>query len=140
MASQTQELEAAFSAWRDGLNQGDLNGFYRWIHDDAVIYDEDIPFRLSKADFINHIAFHTRDLWEFFEWTPREVRFQVWGDGGGTGVVSGYAVFRGKPKDAGFRQRFMGFSQTWVRIADTWRLVCWHQGPLHGQILGASPS
>ena len=39
-----------------------------------------------------------------------------------------------------FRQRFMGFSQTWVVDGDAVLLVCWHQGPLHGQIDGASPS
>jgi ketosteroid isomerase-like protein len=137
MASPTQELQAAFSAWKDGLNKGDLDAFYSWIHDEVVIYDEDIPFRLSKADFVNHIEFHSRGLWEFFEWVPRELRFQGWGD---AGVVSGYAIFRGKPKDAGFRQRFMGFSQTWVREGGKWQLVCWHQGPLHGQLDGASPS
>ena len=58
---------------------------------------------------------------------------------GATGIVSDYATFRGKPKDAGFRQRFMGFTQTWINDS-SWRLVCWHQGPLHGQIDGASPS
>ncbi len=132
-----KKLEKAFEKWRGALNEGDLERFYRAIDEDAVIYDEDIPFRLSKNDFVDHIGFHTRDLWESFEWRPRELRFQEHGD---TGIISGYATFRGKPVGAGFRQRFMGFTQTWVRQDGAWRLVCWHQGPLHGQLDGASPS
>lgn len=132
-----RKLEEAFETWRAALNEGELERFYGAIDEDAVIFDEDIPFRLSKDDFIDHIGFHTRGLWDAFEWRPRELRFQKRGD---TGVVSGYATFRGKPRDAGFRQRFMGFTQTWVRRDGDWRLVCWHQGPLHGQLDGASPS
>lgn len=131
------KLGKAFESWREALNAGELDKFYDAIDDDAVIYDEDIPFRLSKSDFVDHIGFHTRGLWESFEWRPREVQMREWGD---AGVVSGYATFRGKPVDAGFRQRFMGFTQTWVRRDGGWRLVCWHQGPLHGQLDGASPS
>ena len=132
----SQELEASFKIWRDALNQGDLKTFYAAMDDDIVIYDEDIPWRFSKADFVDHIAFHT-NLWESFQWVPRELRFQI---RGGTGIVSGFATFRGKPKDAGFRQRFMGFTQTWLRTGGSWSLICWHQGPLQGQIQGASPS
>jgi ketosteroid isomerase-like protein len=129
-------LEDAFGQWRSALNSGDLDAFYALMDDAMVIFDEDIPWRFSKADFVDHIAFHV-PLWESFQWVPRELRFQAHGT---TGVISGYATFRGKPRDAGFRQRFMGFTQTWVNDARGWRLVCWHQGPLHGQIDGASPS
>ena len=132
----SQELEASFKIWRDALNQGDLKTFYAAMDDDIVIYDEDIPWRFSKADFVDHIAFHT-NLWESFQWVPRELRFQTRGE---TGIVSGFATFRGKPKDAGFRQRFMGFTQTWLFTGGSWSLICWHQRPLHGQIQGASPS
>lgn len=132
----SQELETCFKAWRDALNRGDLTSVYAAMDEDMVIYDEDIPWRFSKADFVDHIAFHV-PLWESFQWVPRELRFQTRGD---TGIVSGYATFRGKPKDAGFRQRFMGFTQTWLRSGGGWALICWHQGPLYGQIHGASPS
>ncbi len=47
-----------------------------------------------------------------FEWWPRGLNFLVIGD---TGHVSGFSTFRGKPRDPGFRQRFMGFSHTWIR-------------------------
>lgn len=130
------ELEQVFGKWRDALNNGELDAFYGLMADDMVIFDEDIPWRFSKADFIDHIGFHVPQ-WESFKWVPRELRFQTRGT---TGIVSGYATFRGKPKDAGFRQRFMGFTQTWINDGGSWSLVCWHQGPLHGQIDGASPS
>ena len=129
-------LEQAFALWRDALGGGDLDTFYGMMADDMVIFDEDVPWRFSKADFIDHIDFHV-GAWESFAWVPRELRFQTRDS---TGIVSGYATFRGKPRDCGFRQRFMCFTQTWVRVAAGWQLVCWHQGPLHGQIDGASPS
>ena len=132
----TASLESAFKAWAAALSGGALDAFYKMMDDQMVIFDEDIPWRFSKADFEDHIAFHV-NLWESFEWVPRDLRYQVYGD---TGIVSGYSTFRGKPKDAGFRQRFMCFTQTWVRDADAWRLVCWQQGVLQGQIEGASPS
>ncbi|MSR13673.1 MAG: nuclear transport factor 2 family protein [Gammaproteobacteria bacterium] len=129
-------LEATFARWKNALGAADLATFYALMDDAMVIFDEDIPWRFSKTDFVDHIAFHI-PMWESFQWVPRELRFQIYGT---TGIVSGYATFRGKPKDAGFRQRFMAFTQTWVNANDNWRLVCWHQGPLHGQIDGASPS
>jgi ketosteroid isomerase-like protein len=132
----TGTLEAAFARWKNALGSADLTTFYSLMDEAMVIFDEDIPWRFSKADFVDHIAFHI-PMWESFQWVPRELRFQTYGP---TGIVSGYATFRGKPKDTGFRQRFMGFTQTWVNDNGSWRLVCWHQGPLHGQIDGASPS
>lgn len=130
-----KSTEEAFKAWRAALDAGDLDTFYGMMADDMVIFDEDIPWRFSKADFVDHIDFHI-GVWEAFAWVPREVRVQ---ERGTAGIVSGYATFRGKPKDSGFRMRFMGFTQTWVRDGDDFQLVCWHQGPLHGQIDGASP-
>ncbi len=128
-------FEAFFYGWRDALNRGDLDGVYAVMDEDIVIFDEDIPWRFNKADFIDHIAFHV-PLWESFAWLPRELKFQ---SRGSVGIVSGYATFRGKPKDCGFRQRFMGFTQTWHKSKGEWTMICWHQGPLHGQIDGASP-
>jgi len=59
---------------------------------------------------------------------------------GDAGHVSGYSTFRGKPRDCGFRQRFMGFTHTWVREQGAWKLLCFHQSPLEARIVGASPS
>lgn len=129
-------LEQAFEKWRNAFNTGDIDTAYGMMDGDMVIFDEDIPWRFSKADFVDHIEFHIPQ-WESFQWVPRELRYQTHG---ATGIVSGYATFRGKPKDCGFRQRFMGFTQTWVSDGGSLAMVCWHQGPLHGQIDGASPS
>jgi hypothetical protein len=59
---------------------------------------------------------------------------------GQTGHVAGFSTFRGKPRDAGFRQRFMGFTLTWTFVDGKWQLLCWHQSVLGGRIAGASPS
>ena len=132
----SNNLQSVFETWRNALNTGDLKAFYNLMDDDMVIFDEDIPWRFSKDDFENHIGFHIPN-WESFEWLPREMRYQTRGT---SGIVSGYATFRGKPKYCGFRLRFMTFTQTWLKRKDAWSLICWHQGPLHGQIDGASPS
>ena len=132
----TPSLQSAFEQLCAALKAGELDAFYAALDDDIVIFDEDSPWRLSKMDFAEHVGFHVT-VWESFAWLPREVKFQTVGN---TGIVSGYATFRGKPKDAGFRQRFMGFTQTWINDGMRWRMVCWHQSPLQGQIDGASPS
>ena len=96
---------------------------------------------ICKAEFQDHIDFHVggggKGLWEFFQWLPRDLHFIVIGD---CGHVSGYATFRGKPRDAGFRQRYMGFTHTWVRAEGPWQLLCWHQSPLEARIVGSSPT
>lgn len=132
-------LEAAFKDWTRALNEGDLDAFWSYFDEDSETLDEDYPWRMSKAEFVDHIAFHAGGdgLWEFFQWVPREVNVKVWGT---TGHVSGFSTFRGKPRDAGFRQRFMGFTIGWYHANGAWRLVCWHQSPLLGRIVGASPT
>jgi ketosteroid isomerase-like protein len=131
-----EDLRAAFDTFVNALKNGDLDGFYAAIDGDAVLMDEDIPFRLSKPDFVDHIGFHTRGTWESFAWEPRQLAFRVAGD---SGVIAGYSTFRGKPVDAGFRARYMAFTQGWHRGSDGWRMVNWHQSPLNGHILEASP-
>ena len=132
-----KQLETVFLKWADHLGLGELDEFYDMMHEQIVIFDEDLPWRLTKRDFIEHIGFHVPN-WDSFEWVPRELQYTCQNS---VGIVSGYATFRGKPKDAGFRQRFMGFTQTWTTTSsDTMSLICWHQGPLLGQIEGASPS
>lgn len=110
-------------------------------HAQMQVLDEDFPWCMSKAEFEEHLDFHLngggKGLWEFFQWRAREIHFVVVGD---TGHVSGFSTFRGKPRDAGFRQRFMGFTQTWVCEQGVWALLCFHQSPLEARILGASPS
>lgn len=135
----TSSLEAAFNDWTRALNEGDLDAFWTYFDEESETLDEDYPWRMTKDEFIDHINFHAggKGLWEHFQWLPREVNVKVWGT---TGHVSGYSTFRGKPRDAGFRQRFMGFTITWFFGDDGWRVACWHQSPLMGRIEGASPS
>ena len=134
-------LDAAFSEWARTLNAGELDAHYTFYDAESEILDEDYPWRMSKEEFIDHIGFHAmgggKGMWEFFQWLPREVNVKVWGS---TGHVSGFSTFRGKPRDAGFRQRFMGFTITWHHSDGAWSLVGWHQSVLLGRIEGASPS
>lgn len=129
-------LEAAFAALTDALARGDLDAFYDAMLPDAMILDEDLPFRVDKAGFQAHIAFHGPDNWEGFAWKPSGMRFL---ERGTTGVASGFAMFRGKPKDAGFRLRPMLFSQGWVNTGPGWKLASWHQSPVVGHVTGQSP-
>ena len=138
----TKTLEHAFKEFTDSFNEGNFDKHWALFHEDSVILDEDIPWRFSKADQMDHINFHLtsggKGLWESAQWVPREMNVLVIGD---TGHISGFSTMRGKPRDAGFRQRFMGFTQTWVRGADgSWLMLCWHQSVLAGRIEGASPS
>jgi ketosteroid isomerase-like protein len=129
-------LQAAFGAMVDALARGDLDGFYGVILEDAMIMDEDLPFRVNRAGFQAHIAFHGPDNWEGFAWRPTDMRFAV---SGSTGVVTGFAMFRGKPRDAGFRLRPMLFSQGWTQRPAGWRLASWQQSPVIGHVTTQSP-
>ena len=137
-----ESLTEAFNDWADALNTGRLDDHFGYYHEDAVIQDEDTPWNCTKADFIDHIDYHATGLgngglWEFFQWLPREVKVVVVGN---TGLVSGFSTFRGKVKDAGFRQRFMGFSLTYALEDGKWTMLSWHQSTLAGRIDGASPA
>jgi ketosteroid isomerase-like protein len=132
----TATLEAAFRALADALARGDLDAFYGAMLPDAVIMDEDLPFRVDTDGFKAHIAFHGADNWEGFAWKPSDMRYAVAGE---TGAVAGFAMFRGKPRGAGFRLRPMMFSQGWTRTRGNWRLASWHQSPIVGHVNGQSP-
>lgn len=132
----TQDLEAAFKGLESALAKGDLEGFYGVMLPEAIIMDEDLPFRVDRAGFQAHIAFHGPDNWEGFAWIPSDLKYLVRGN---AGSVVGFAMFRGKPRDAGFRLRPMMFSQGWVRKGKEWRLVAWHQSPIVGHVSSPSP-
>ncbi|QMW23076.1 nuclear transport factor 2 family protein [Sandaracinobacteroides saxicola] len=130
-------LEAAFAALAAALARGDLDAFYAAILPQAIIFDEDLPFRVDRAGFQAHIAFHGPDNWQGFAWLPSGLRFVA---SGGSGAVLGFAMFRGKPVDAGFRLRPMLFSQGWRRGTDGWKLASWHQSPIIGHVTRQSPA
>ena len=137
--STTAGLDVTFEAWVRALNNVDLDAFASFFDEDSETLDEDFPWRMSKSEFLDHLLFHIKGagLWESFEYVTRETNTKVWGT---TGHVSGFSTLRGKPRDAGFRQRFMGFTTTWYYANEEWRLVSWHQSVLAGRIDGASPS
>ena len=135
-ADGTGPVEAAFAALVSALNGGDAAGFAALLHAETTVIDEDTPFVLDRAGFLEHLGFHAT-VWERFHWLVREVRFARIGD---TGLVAGGATFRGKPLDAGYRLRHLLFTQAWVAEAGTWRLVQWHLSPVAGFVTGASPA
>lgn len=131
-------VAAAFQNLVSALSSGDLDSFYGAMHDDFVMIDEDSPYRMSKAQFEDHIGFHIGGVWDRFQWLPVDTRANAYGN---SGSVTGTATFRGKPKDDGFRIRHLLFTQTWTRSdRDAWKLLLWHQSPVDGHIDGASPS
>ena len=130
------DLEPAFASLVAALARGDLDSFYGMMLPDAMIMDEDLPFRVDKAGFQAHIAFHGPSNWEGFAWKPSSMRFVT---SGTTGFATGFAMFRGKPWDAGFRLRPMLFSQGWTRLPDGWRLASWQQSPVIGHVTRQSP-
>jgi len=137
-----ESLQEVFEDWSTAFNEGRLDDFYAYFHEDADVLDEDYPWRMTKPEFIDHIWFHSagnegQGMWEYFQWIPRELNFVVAGQ---TGHVAGYSTLRGKPRDCGFRQRFMGFTLTWAFVDRAWTILCWHQSVLEGRINGASPS
>lgn len=135
--SEVETLEKAFAELVAALGKGDLDGFFGAILPDAVIVDEDLPFRVDRAGFQDHIAFHAGGPWEGFAWKPGDVRFHTLGS---AGSVTGFAMFRGKPRDAGYRLRPMLFTQGWVRGTAGWRIASWHQSPIVGHINRPSPA
>lgn len=137
VAADDASLRAAFAKLSQTLNGGDVAGFLGLFDERAVVIDEDSPFRMSKAEFVDHLGFHGNGTWEGFAWVPRETRYLVRGD---TGVTAGTVTFRGKPVDAGFRLRHLMHTIGWARApGGDWRIVCFHQTPLYGHIDGASP-
>lgn len=134
--AKTEDFEQAFYQLANALKSGDLDTFYGLMHEEARLVDEDVPFIGSRGDFQKHIDWHVSGIWENFEWKPRHPRFAI---SGTTGVVVGYSTFRGKPVDAGYRQRHMFFSQGWSNIDDQWFMINWHQSTLDGHVIGVSP-
>lgn len=130
------ELEAAFRRLESALAAGDLPTFWGMILPDAVIMDEDLPVRVDRQGFQDHIGFHSPEVWENFAWKPMEVRFVARES---AAVVAGSAMFRGKPRGSGYRLRPLLFTQGWSKLVEGWRLASWQQSPLVGHVTKASP-
>lgn len=130
-------LEQAFLRLTEALAAGDLDLFYALMLPDAMILDEDGPFRVNRAGFQDHIAFHVSGTWESFAWKPSGVSFCSIGD---SGAVAGFSMFCGKPRDAGFRLRPMLFTQSWTKLDGEWRLAAWQLSPIIGYVQQQSPA
>ncbi len=106
-----------------------------FLNETALVIDSDVPFPLDRAGYADHLAFHAPH-WERLEVQLIEVKTAVHGD---TGIVSAYFNQRGKPKDAGFRQRPGYVTAVCARDGQGWRALGLHFGPLMANIMDASP-
>lgn len=130
-------LAQAFGQLTQALATGDLPGFYGLVSPDAVIMDEDLPLRVDRAGFQDHISFHRPGNWEGFASKPHDMSFV---ESGSVGLAAGFAMFRGKSRDAGFRLR-PGFAPATCVLANgEWRALSVHFSSLRSQVLDASPS
>lgn len=113
--------------------------FLAFFDERAMFVDEDNPVPMDKAGFADHLNFRLSGVWE-------SVALHPWNDVtklfGSTGLVTGHFTLRGKPKNAGFRQRHGNFSLVcmWDSAKREWRGVKLHLSPLQSHIHHASPA
>ena len=101
-------LREAFAKTFDGFRRAESKAaFLSFFDERALFVDEDNPVPMDKAGFADHLDFHTSGVWESIGWKPRDEAVKVFGT---TGLVTGHFTVRGKPKNAGFRQRHGNFS------------------------------
>ncbi|RME64357.1 MAG: hypothetical protein D6782_08445 [Alphaproteobacteria bacterium] len=129
------DFETALAAF--GTSQSPA-GFLAFIDEDALIIDEDNPFIQDKKAFAANLAFHLGGQWEKLALRAWNAAFQVIGE---TGVVTSYFTLRGKPKDAGFRQRHgvMSLVCHFDTRSGHWHAGAMHLSPLLSHIHHASP-
>jgi hypothetical protein len=101
----------------------------------AIVIDSDAPFPMTRAEHIDHLAFH-RNLWESRDWAPYDLRTRSIGD---SAFVSAYLMERGKPKNSGFRLQPLYATAVLFRSTAGWRALSLHLGALRGQITDISP-
>jgi hypothetical protein len=124
-----EDLRQAFQALLDPTTREYM------MAEGAVVIDSDAPFPMSRAAYVDHLAFH-RPLWEARAWHAYDIAAQRTGD---TGIVTAYLMDRGKPKDAGFRIRPTYCTAVFARTGSGWRAIGLHLGPLSGQLTDISP-
>lgn len=135
----TDSLRAAFDKGFGILTEsGTPEDFFDFIAEDALFIDEDMPLVLDKTQLRDHIGFHTNDIWERIYTTWRDLSVEVYGS---TGAISANYQLRGKPRDAGYRQRD-GMISLLCHYDDTagrWTLLKCHMGPILSAIYHSSP-
>lgn len=139
-AAQTPDQREIDSLKADFLSvfAGEMNHekWLNFLEDNALVVAHDVPFPLDKAGYTDHMQFHS-DFWESREFLPEAVEVVIHGT---TGVVSCYFNERGKPVNAGFRQR-PGFMTVYCnKTGSGWRAIGLHTSSLRSQIVNASPS
>ncbi len=85
-----QSLRATFDKLMGCFERGDVAGFMAGLDSGLTMFDEDIPFRLDKAGFQQHVGLLAGNM-ESMAFIPRDTRFAVHGQ---TGVVDGYTRCR----------------------------------------------
>ena len=118
-------------------SEGEIESLLSFMHEDGKFIADDTPFILDRAQLEDQLRFHA-DKWERHYLTVRDLKVQVFGS---TGMISGAYQDRGKPVDAGYRQRDGLFSVvcTWDESAGRWRALKVHMNTLLSAIHHSSP-
>jgi hypothetical protein len=132
----------AFSDWLDTTPK-DSTKLLAFCRDNGTFVVDDLPYPLDKTGFADHCTFHEGDLWDArcFSIISLETHIHET-QGNPAGLVHGTYNLRGKPRNAGFRQRPGHFSAvcTWDADGNRWTALNVHFSPLLSQVLDASPS
>lgn len=142
----SQTLKAAFhEAFLDWLDTTpkDTTSLLAFCHEDGTFVVDDLPYPLDKSGFADHCLFHEGGLWDTRSLALITFKAHVFdAQDGPAGLVHGTYNLRGKPRNAGFRQRPGHFSAVcaWDTEGERWTALNVHFSPLLSQVLDASPS
>ncbi|QTH20170.1 nuclear transport factor 2 family protein [Rhizorhabdus wittichii] len=114
----------------------DVDARLAFLADEASVIDHDVPYPMDRATYGDHLRFLAAH-WDKLEFSIHDLRVADHGDA--AAVVSCFYNERGKPRNAGFRQRAGFCTAMCARTASGWRAVALHMSPLTAQILDASP-
>jgi hypothetical protein len=132
-------------AWREafgvfwGAPGATPEQFLDFFVDAGLFIDEDVPFVLDKRQFVDHVGFHMSGIWDFMHWRPRDVHLAVIGE---TGRMDCAFALQGKPRDAGFRQRFgiCTLIARYDRDSQRWQGLNLHMSALQSHVDRCAPT
>jgi hypothetical protein len=131
-----QTLEREFTAALAVFEgKGTLDAFLDFFDDEALMVNEDIPFVLDKTAYRDHLGFLAASI-DKLEWVLHKPAYLVID---GSAVVSAELTVRGKPKNAGFRQRHSVLTAVCHWDGKRWRGANLHTSTLLAHIHHASP-
>lgn len=122
---------------------GDAEALLAFCDDAGTFVVDDLPYPLDKSGFADHRSFHSDGLWERVKLAILSLNAKTYlSERGSAGLVHGTYNLRGKPSNAGFRQRPGNFSAVcaWDAKSERWTALNIHFSPLFSQVLDASPS